>query len=106
MLPQSLRLPLRQERNFFQSSRREQTPSFIFYWKKTNKQTRAAVIVPKKAVAKAVKRNMLKRKIRAVVFDQIKGRRGNDLVVVVKKSKRVRSFEVLKEELEQTLGHA
>lgn len=69
MLPQNQRLNLRNEMDFFKSAYHIQTPYFRIFWKKSNFNATASVIVPKTNQLNAVKRNKIKRKIRSVLVE-------------------------------------
>lgn len=62
------------------------------------------IAVSKAAVPSAVKRNLLKRRIRAIIRPFVE-RGGNNFFVVVKKGADMVSFEDLKREIVKAINH-
>ena len=94
MLPLKHRLPLRNQREFFDVASRRHTRHFVIYFVANDlENARAAVIVPAKVVAKATARNKIRRQITSYLFSNIDKLDG-DIVIYVK---RIFSKEDLKE---------
>lgn len=64
MLPKSRRLNLKnsEAQSIFRQGKKLQSPSFKYFFRKAD-EFRAAVVIPKKHIRLAVKRNLLKRQV-------------------------------------------
>lgn len=83
MLPKQHRLDLREEKDFFSTARRIQTPFFRIFVQKYTGLSQATVIVPKTASLNAVKRILLKRKFRSALLPVVRNNNGFLIAVVV-----------------------
>ncbi|MDQ3008769.1 MAG: ribonuclease P protein component [bacterium] len=86
MLPKKHHLLLRSEVDFFASSYRSVTTSFIVHTRKTSRATwQAAIIVPKKVAPKATDRNAFKRRVSELLPTVISTENTDEVVLVARK---------------------
>ncbi len=102
MLKKSNRLNLRKSGDFFLNARKYQGRSFLFYYQLGS--GKFALVIPKKVVAKAVKRNRLKRVLKNKLEFLLNRQRYNlNGVFILKKSSLPLDEDYLKKELEEIL---
>lgn len=83
MLPKQHRFELRRDTEFFHKARKIQTPYFRIFIQDVEDLSKLAVIVPKTKHLNAVKRNLLKRKVKAAALPIIKENKNLEIVIVV-----------------------
>ena len=87
MLPRPYRFDLRNTTGFFEESFRIQTQSARWFVEKTDeKESKAAIVIPKTVLALATKRNTLKRRYQEALLPFLLSQRGIHIVGIVKKN--------------------
>lgn len=105
MLPASLKLMVRTESNFFQKAKKRfgQHLSVYFLYSSPLLQAKGAVIVPKKQIPLATQRNTLKRKIKSILSQELKVKKGIKLVVLARGSAGQLTYSELENELKNLI---
>ncbi len=105
MLAKAKKLNSKEHKKVQNKGKRKNTPYFsLLLLEKQEGQTKCAVVIPKKTIKKAVKRNFYKRRIFSFVEDiypQLLP--GTHLVILLRKTPEPPLFDSLKEELVQNL---
>lgn len=103
MLPKNCRLSLKQPEIFKKAYKVIENPFFRVYLLKTD-ESRGAVVVPKKQVLKSSDRNLIKRRIAAIIYKLLPALKSTSIIILAKrKSLEVDQFR-LAEELKKTLN--
>ncbi len=83
MLLKVSRLKLRQQKDFFTSANKIYSPLFTLFIKKNTDNFRTAIIVPKKAIKLASKRNKVKRQIQNMINERYFSLKNKKISVVI-----------------------
>ena len=89
-------------RTIFRKAKKKFSKHFIFFYRKSKSQFKAAVVIPKKKKKMAADRNELKRKVYQIIRQADLFDEKIDLVVLLRKSEQL-GFNQLKKEIKPTL---
>lgn len=112
MLPKHFKLDLREKRDFFSLCKKKFSKDFSFFYQvNENEGLKITVVIPKKIVKLATKRNWERRRIFTALEEIIKNsvrakeiKESNlNLVIVLKKSIKEQNLENLVENIERNL---
>lgn len=112
MLPKHFKLDLRKKRDFFSLCKKKFSKDFSFFYQvNENEGLKIAVVIPKKIVKLATKRNWERRRIFSVLEEIIKNsvsakkiKESNlNLVIVLKNSTKDQDLENLAKNIERNL---
>lgn len=102
MFPKANRFPTRLKGDFFARAEKKFSPLLILYYQPNQeKKCRAAVVVPKRVIAKAAGRSQAKRWLRNALIPHLPTLEGYDVVLYVKSWKLQTSFTKIASELEE-----
>lgn len=99
MFPKSLRLDLRQEKDFFKTARRKSFPLFQLIWKNSS-TTQFAVVVPHKVSKKSTARHKLLRQFRNALLCHQTQFGHNQVVLVLSPRANRKGYQEILESLQ------